>query len=73
MISLYRRALPLTFGVFLSIMGIAFLLEFVRSFDIYDLGFTMEIIHLLVIGFVSMFIGVPLFFLGLEKIENKNG
>ena len=73
MIDYYKKALPLTIGVFLTLLCIISLIEFVRGFDVYDLEYTLEVIHYFVLAVLTGFIGIPLFFLGLERISTKNG
>ncbi len=67
----YKKALPLTVGTFFSLLCIISLIEFVRNFDVFDLGYTVDYLPFLALSIVSGLIGIPLFFFGLEKVANK--
>lgn len=72
MMEYYKKSLPLTVGTFFSLLCIVSLIEFVRSFDVFDFSFTVEALPFLALSVVSGFIGIPLFFYGLEKLSGKN-
>jgi hypothetical protein len=71
MMEYYKKALPLTVGTFFSLLCIISLIEFVRNLDAFDLSYTVDYLPFLALSIVSGFIGIPLFFFGLEKMANK--
>ncbi len=73
MMEYYKKSLPLTVGTFFSLLCIISLIEFVRNFDVFDFSYTLEALPFLVLSVVSGFVGIPLFFYGLEKITDKSG
>ncbi len=73
MLEYYKKSLPLTVGVFFSLLCIVSLIEFVRAFDVFDLSYTIEALQFLALSIISGFVGIPLFFYGLEKLTGKAG
>jgi hypothetical protein len=73
MMEYYKKSLPITVGTFFSLLCIISLIEFVRNIDAFDFSYTVEALPFLALSVVSGFIGIPLFFYGLEKVADKNG
>lgn len=72
MIQFYKKSFPATLGVFLSILCVVSLIQFMRELYIDELEYIMEYLHFLAISIVSGFVGIPLFFYGIEKITNEH-
>ena len=71
MIEYYKKALPITAGTFLTLLCIISLIEFVRGVDFLDLSYIWDVIPYFITSLISGFIGIPMFFYGLEKVGDK--
>ncbi len=71
MLNYYKKSIPLTLGVFLSIFCIISLIEFIRAIDFSDLEYTVDYLHYFVLAVLSGFTGLPLVFYGIEKLQKQ--
>lgn len=71
MLSYYKKSLPLTIGVFLSIFCVLSLIEFIKAIDFSDLEYIIENLHYLVLALFTGFTGLPLVFYGVEKLQKQ--
>ena len=67
MIDLYKKYLPASFGMVLSILSVLFLTEYVDYIDFSDFGGIFDEWPFLVVGIVFGLIGVPMFLHGIGK------
>lgn len=69
MLNYYKKSIPLTIGIFLSIFCVISLVEFIRALDFSDLEYTLDYLHYLILAIVTGFTGLPLVFYGVEKLH----
>jgi hypothetical protein len=71
MLSYYKKSIPLTIGVFLSIFCVISLIEFIKAIDFSDLGYALDYLHYLFLAVITGFTGLPLVFYGVEKLQKQ--
>ena len=69
MIEYWKKCLPFTIGMMLSISFVLLMIEFIRATDFYDFEYAFDGLPYLGIAVICGFIGIPLTISGIERLS----
>lgn len=68
-----KEALPLSFGVFLCLIGSISIAEFLFHFDIFylDIELVIQLAFYFILGLAGLITGIPLVVFGLHRYDER--
>lgn len=72
MIKFWKKSLPFTCGLILSICCVLFFIEFIRNIDFEDWEYTLEVMPYFAVGLLLGLVGIPLAVFGIGKLTDEN-